>query len=233
MAYCHSDVNSALQWNSTPLEFASLKLVSCRKLFAKMVQAPDELPPSTLNERSDKHRAMLSHSLYTSMTSDDEKELLRKCDADKGEKAVLLEHLDHLVLALLVLTRLRTLELNFSPADAKSKLLKLHLTKMFDGTKDLLPSTIEELLKDASFRSELSLPQATVRKDGLTLDDILRSDFRKKCLIFRDAYEAYCKCSQQPLLSRKMGAYLGENARYPFAKRFADDIQNGKWGSQD
>ena len=106
MAYWHSDVNSTLQWSATPIKFASLSKVPCRTLLAKMVQVPDELPPSTLKERSDKHRAMLSHALYTSMTSDDEKELLRKCDADKGEKAVLLEHLDHLVLALLVLTRL-------------------------------------------------------------------------------------------------------------------------------
>ena len=104
---------------------------------------------------------------------------------------------------------------------------------MFDGNKDLLPSTIEELLKDAKFKSELSLPRAAVQKEGLTLDDILKSAFRQKCRIFRDAYEAYCKCPQAPPLSRKMGAYLGENARYPFAKRFADDIQNGKWGAQD
>ena len=90
MAYWHSDVNSTLQWSATPIEFSSLSKVPCRILFAKMVQVPDELPPSTLKERSDKHRAMLSHTLYTSMASDDEKDLLRKCDTDKGEKEVLL-----------------------------------------------------------------------------------------------------------------------------------------------
>ena len=233
MAYWHSDVNSTLQWSATPIEFSSLSKVPCRILFAKMVQVPDELPPSTLKERSDKHRAMLSHTLYTSMASDDEKDLLRKCDTDKGEKEVLLQHLDHLVLALLLLTRLRVFEITKAPAEAKLKLLKIHLTKMFDGDKPLLPSTIEELLKDAKFKTELSLPKAAVSKEGLTLDDILKSTFRQKCGIFRHAYEAYCKCPQEPPLSRKMGAYLGASARYPSAKRFADDIQNGKWGAQE
>ena len=218
-SFCLSDINSVLAYSEVPIEFKNLKGVSGAKLFSKMIASPEELPPSTLETRQDQGRARQSHALYKSMINDDEKKTLKDIHSDAGDVAVLLQHVDHLVLAYLVRAKFRVWEdEQISTAAATKKLGVLALGKAFEGKQGLLVSTIEDLLKDKKFKDEISPPSAA--DEGT---------FAVRCSIFRAAYEEYCK--SRPGLTRKLGGYLGAQVRYPTLDTYVQDISQGRLGT--
>ena len=63
----------------------------------------DEKIPTTLSSKQDQCRAKIVQRHFDCMISEEEKKRLLAPGTDLGEKAVLLQHLDHLIVALFVL----------------------------------------------------------------------------------------------------------------------------------
>ena len=65
--------------------------------------ANNEEIPTILASKQDKFRASMVQKHFDSMISEEEKKKLLSPDTDLGDKVVLLQHLDHLIVTLFVL----------------------------------------------------------------------------------------------------------------------------------
>jgi len=138
LCWC-ADVQQVLSWSACASQGPkqTLNAYGTARDFFRVCCLNDDNVPSTIGDRKQRSRGDKCRVYFETMTVDSELKLLKDRQADTGQKEILLEHLDHLVISSLVVVfiKLRVAV----PRD---------LIKQFEGTKDCKPDFVENRLAE-------------------------------------------------------------------------------------
>jgi len=121
--------DALLQAGADDAVASTLKDVSAKSLYDRILRNNGQVP-TTIKDKQEKRRAHLVLCFYESMCTVDERKDLRSATMDAGRREVLLQHIDHLVLARLAMAEFRN-----RPEDKKKP--PPGLVKQFENKSDM------------------------------------------------------------------------------------------------
>ena len=132
-----SDVNTSLrQAGSGPIPGTKLGEYKAVSLYKDIMKNTDEIP-TILSAKQDVSRAKRMKLHFDALISLEEKKKLLSKQHDEGDKELILEHLNHLVVAQFVHAHCRKTPAAKSKEDMR-KLVPPGLSRKFQGTNDLM-----------------------------------------------------------------------------------------------
>jgi hypothetical protein len=209
-----ADLNQVLKWsrgasNGPP---STLNAYAKARDFFQQCCLNDDNVPSIIADRKQRARGEKCRRYFISMTLDGELTLLKDRQADTGQKEILLEHLEHLVISSLAVV---FINLGVQvPRD---------LLKQFETKKDCTPDIVENRLvelKRAFVKQgkDVNLPIFRTGDDSLTA-------LRIRNQRWRTVYEDRLKKLPMNFKGRKC-VHLGDGVRYPTPAEFERACQD-------
>ena len=209
-----ADVNQVLCWapGASRGPPSTLNAYGNTRDFFQQCCLNDDNVPSTIGEKHQRARGEKCRRYFETMTLDGEIKLLKDRQADTGQKEILLEHLDHLVISSLAVVFIN-LGLQV-PRD---------LQKQFESKKDCTPDIVENRLVElkkafAKQGKDVNLP--IFRTDNGSLE-ALRIHNQQ----WRTVYEDRLKKLPTNFKGKKC-LYLGNDVRYPTLAEFERAYKN-------
>ena len=209
-----ADVNQVLCWalGACKGQPSTLNAYGNTRDFFQQCCLTDDNVPSTIGEKHQRARGEKCRRYFEAMTSDREIKQLKDREYDTGEKEILLEHLDHLVISSLAVVFIN-LGLQV-PRD---------LQKQFAATKYCTPDIVESRLvqlKEAFVDQGKDVNLPIFRTDNGSLE-ALRIHNQQ----WRTVYEERLKKLPTNFKGKKC-LYLGNDVRYPILAEFERAYKN-------
>jgi hypothetical protein len=183
-----------------------LQNVAQKRITAAPAPATPVNVPSTIADRKQRAPGEICRRYFETMTLDGELKLLKDRQSDTGQKEILLEHLDHLVISSLAVVFINL-----------GGQVPRDLQKQFEAKKEYTPDIVENRLvemKKAFVKQEkdVNLPIFRMDDDSLTALHILNQRWHT-------VYEDHLKKLPTNFKGIKC-LHLGDGVRYPTPAEF-------------
>ena len=203
-----ADINQVLRWSQGASNGPRCTLNAYDKArdFFRECCLNDCNVPSIIADRKQRARGEKCRRYFETMTLDGELKLLKDRQADTGQKEILLEHLDHLVISSLAVVFIN-LGLQV-PRD---------LQKQFEAKKDCTPDIVENRLVE--LKKAFAKQDKDVNLPIFRTDDDSLAALRIRNQRWRTVYEDHLKKLPTNIKGKKC-LHLGDGVRYPTPAEF-------------